>query len=573
MDIRELFSTGHLFDRLTAALRRFPLTAVFIVSLFAFTVAVNHNSGKIVSERFTFFCFFYLSTGGVLSLSLRLRDEDRRGLMRHVVSAVVHALWLAASVYLAYHYPFDIMTGWGCFALCTAVMVSLCQLPFIGRPNDLSLWNFTLSLLSSAAVVGMLGLLLYGGIAILLSSFEHLFGLDISYDVYLDAAAFCGTFLCPLLFILLIPSGSGKHDDSVMTFTGFGKGVIHFLFIPLQAAYLITLYIYAAKIFISWELPDGWVTWLVSVAMLGMLTIICVVHPMRFAAGMRFDKWLMRWLPLMMLPLLLLMTAGTVRRVGDYGITVWRFYLIAFNVWCYAVCGALFLTRSSRIWWIPASFSAVLLVSSVGPQSFANITRTVLAGEITACLAAAGYTRLPLNGKEYKEWIDKEADGETNSKIMYLRRHYNNDALTGIIASGVRLDYALYGRVTDRSGTVLPARERRVYSAWGLSEPTSVPRGYTRMVMADAVKELTDDELKNGSISVSFVYETDSVEIIIPVSRLKEYSTAYENEKGSGSGTLVLTSPESSLFVKNYSLNLMGRAPYYFTISGILFLR
>ena len=36
----------------------------------------------------------------------------------------------------------------------------------------------------------------------------------------------------------------------------------------------------------------------------------------------RSDNWIARWMPVLILPLLLLMTIGIVRRFNDYGITV-----------------------------------------------------------------------------------------------------------------------------------------------------------------------------------------------------------------------------------------------------------
>ncbi len=569
MNIIEFFSAGRFSDRLVATLWRFPLAALLVVSLFVFSVAYNHSEGYIVSEQFTFFCLFYLATAGVLSVALRLWSEDRSGIMRHAVAATVHAVWIGAAVWLSCNYPFDIVTGWGCFALCTAVAVALCQLPFLRRPDDLRLWNFTLRLVSAAATVGLVGILLGSGICILLVSFEHLFGMNVSFRFYADVWLFCGVLLSPVLFLLLVPSGAGKHDDSAVAFTGFGKGVIHYLFIPLLAAYLLTLYAYSAKILAAWELPDGWVTWLVSVSMLGMTAIICTIYPVRFTEGMRFDKWLMRWLPLMVLPLLLLMTAGTVRRVGDYGITVWRLYLIVFNVWCYAVCLILFFTRSRRIWWIPASFSAVLIVTSVGPQSFANVTRTVLAGDIVRELSAAGFDRLPLTGKDYRRWIEEKKDGDTNSKIIYLRRHYNDDALKDILKPGVKLDFFLDGR-TD---TVVASVARQTYSARCFSAPVPVPAGYSRMMPASAGKEVGESELKSGYISVELGTEADSTVIRIPVSRLKEFSETCENEKGKGCAPLVLASPRAILFLSSYSLSIDTRPPHYFNMSGVLFLK
>ena len=41
------------------------------------------------------------------------------------------------------------------------------------------------------------------------------------------------------------------------------------------------LYVYAARIFISWELPTGWVSWLVVALMAGCIAIEFGLYPVR----------------------------------------------------------------------------------------------------------------------------------------------------------------------------------------------------------------------------------------------------------------------------------------------------
>ena len=109
----------------------------------------------------------------------------------------------------------------------------------------------------------------------------------------------------------------------------------HGLFVPLQAAYLITLYFYLLRILFTWELPSGGVVWLVTTMMIGMLFITALVYPLLLQDNKPFDKKLVRWLALLALPLLALMTVSIFRRISDYGFTVARAYVLLFNIWCY----------------------------------------------------------------------------------------------------------------------------------------------------------------------------------------------------------------------------------------------
>lgn len=80
-------------------------------------------------------------------------------------------------------------------------------------------------------------------------------------------------------------------------------------------------------------------------------------------------------MPVLILPLLLLMTIGIIRRFNDYGITINRLYLATLNGWFYIVCIGLFVIKARRINWIPVSFAGIFLLTSALPVNYAGITR------------------------------------------------------------------------------------------------------------------------------------------------------------------------------------------------------
>lgn len=172
-----------------------------------------------------------------------------------------------------------------------------------------------------------------------------------------------------------------KHNTRPLQHSFF-NGVIHYLFLPLTGGYLIVLYIYALRILINWELPIGWVSWLVITLMTGCIVIEFGLYPSRMAQQKRTDNLIARWLPLFVLPLLFLMTIGIIRRFNDYGVTINRLYLITLNIWCYFVCITLIIIKAKRISWIPISFSLVFLLTSVLPVNYASITRQIIQKEV-----------------------------------------------------------------------------------------------------------------------------------------------------------------------------------------------
>ena len=66
---------------------------------------------------------------------------------------------------------------------------------------------------------------------------------------------------------------------------------------PLTAGYLTVLYMYAARILVSWELPTGWVSWLIVALMTVCIAIQFGLYPARLENNKRFDNWIARWMP------------------------------------------------------------------------------------------------------------------------------------------------------------------------------------------------------------------------------------------------------------------------------------
>lgn len=168
----------------------------------------------------------------------------------------------------------------------------------------------------------------------------------------------CNVLLGLMLFLGLLPQGDDKYNREPHS-SEFLNGILHYLFLPLTAGYMTVLYIYATRILVSWELPIGWVSWLIVALMTVCIAIQFGLYPTRFKEGKRFDNWIARWMPILILPLLLLMTIGIIRRFNDYGITLNRLYLATLNGWFYIVCIGLFIIKARRINWIPISFAII----------------------------------------------------------------------------------------------------------------------------------------------------------------------------------------------------------------------
>ena len=469
------FSLSKLVERFGQSFRRFPLAMLFTLFLACFLIFLNHD-GK-AGDQLIFFLIFYAATGALLAVALSLLTEDfKRKWLAAVVQVIVHAVWLAVSLYLSKFEHFSIPQMISVSATVVAIGLAVFIICFYRRSFEVPFWNFSIrtlaGLTASVAICGILTL----GLFALVESLKLLFGFHISDKVFGDIASVCMVMLAPGLFMNLIPSGDNKYLYNVQDFSRFSKGVVQYLFLPLLGLYMITLYAYGIKILCQWSLPVGGVSYLVTGSVILMVLLIYITYPIQHLEGNTLFKRVTRLLPVAMLPLLALMTVAIGRRLSDYGVTVSRLYLLVFNLWCYAVCLWLIITRNKRIWLIPASFALILFLISVGPQSICNITLKQLKGEARQAFSASGFNQFPLTPGQYEKW-QKSVDA---AKLDYLKSIYGDDSMRDIIAADV-----LIGRYSADADTASQKIEDKSYGNNNLIDGIPVIPGYRKMTWLD----------------------------------------------------------------------------------------
>lgn len=413
-------------------LRRFPLACGFAVAL---SIALLY---MVIVEEFRGVAVYYLTAGFLLSLMLALWNEEfHRPRIFWTVAVAAHVLLLVDAIYLwnAVDSYFDTELIIARTAVYVALILGILFLSFYGERDDVKSWNFTRSLIIALALSFLVGLVMTGGVIALFFGIANLFNIDFSRKVPVYIAILFGQLLPMLLFLSRIPEGADKHDESILT-SRFLTGTTRYLFIPLVACYMLVLYGYLAKILFQWELPNGTVSWLVTFMMFGIIIIEFLLYPtMRSDDTRSFERWVVRWFPLLALPLVILMTVGIVRRFNDYGITVNRLYILTLNLWYYVVCIGLFVMQARRIHWIPLSFGALLLLTSAQPMNYCEVVKRVITQKVNALVEQYKPKSLPMNDEAYDAWLlslPNDTRERAQSLLYYLRRNYNGQTETWI---------------------------------------------------------------------------------------------------------------------------------------------
>lgn len=518
--MKKFFTRQTIAENLKTCWKRFPATICFTVVLTAYLLFLTWTDTKEISERFRFVFGYYLSVGSFLSLTLSLWNEEMTDKRRiRITNAIAHLLLVADSLYLFFmpDERFGLEIGLAHAAILTTLGLSLFLLPFFREKDDIPSWNFTSRLIGYAAITTFIGLLMMGGLSLLTASLTALFGIHVSSDVILSLWILCNQLLSTLLFLGLVPAGKRKHDSTTYTSTFLNK-VIRYLLLPLLGCYLVVLYGYAAKILVEMQLPDGWISKLVTALMFGCLCVETGFYPSIKQDGQPFEKRVARWLPVLILPMLVLMSIAVGRRISDYGITVSRLYLLALNIWFYVVCIGLFANRARRIHWIPISFAALFLAVSVLPVNFVSLTREAIRKEINTLITKTYKGKLPFDEKEYKNWLHSlpaEQAERAGSLLAYMDYSLNDTAINDLIKKG---KYGFSYMYIQRDTT-------KTYYSFNCPNRIAIPlpQGYT--TMRSFWESADSPYVRKDTLVFNFpVNDSVSRQIHVPVRTLKTMS-------------------------------------------------
>ena len=595
-----------LADTIRSGIQRFPLTVVFALALTVCAMIIEYKGYHGIGKDWRFFMLWYPATGIALSLSLSLWLEEHKGKLGYLLAVILtHIAWVAVSVFLMRNYD---MLGYAPYtyvnvALIAALILSLLVLSFFSDKTDVAFWNFSLHSIGATATAFVVSGIVCGGLELLVVGIEKLFGVFVSSHCYSNIAIISFCLLAPVLVIQGIPGGPNKHDGEPIDMPRLIENSVTRLFTPIAIAYFITLYCYAAKILITWQLPDGWVSWLVTASMAAFVILFMLVYPYRSKADVSASGWnrkavriITHWMPILMLPLLLLMSIGIARRISDYGITILRVYLVAFNLWCYAVCLVLIVKRNAGIMWIPISLVLTFAVLTLLPVNVSTSVRKSLTAKIASTLEANGWNGTAMGDDEYGKFISKldpTVSHQLDSRIDYLKRQFSKQSVCDFIETGVLTGRVPEAAVEDvKDGTVEIHRYRSILG----STSFNLPANASRIRLYDENADLGKDCIKDDILTVQLPVTSDNTdkngdyvtlmyEFRIPLQQLRalEKEMTLENiakddfsHAISYTGTLVdaqdIDAPAKViLFLDTFHLRHDGKEGY-FGVTGPLFL-
>lgn len=413
-------------DMLITTCKRFwvQLSCATILAIMA--MLYNENAGQpLPLESFLTHLAYILGFGALIDFTLVMWGQNPRFVKHARLTRII--LWLLLVVYLVFMNSYKMFEQshqqafWlANFSIITTAMLMAPFICFINQKaeGDLFAYNLMMKWVKYHILIYITFWILCGALAGLSESISLLFGTTTSPNGYLYMAIII-LWMCVWAFCMLIPQREQLYDDSTTGVPILQKGVMYVI-LPLLSLYILVLLVYALRILIAWELPEGMVSYLVSGVMFGYILCYTFLYPRIMDNTSRLSLIMRKIIPACMLPLLILMTIGIIRRVADYGITVERLYLITLLLWFYGVCIIVFVQSIPRLRWIFLSFAALFLISSAHPFNYTKICERVHISQYEKLLKAHN---IPLDTPDSQAVLDQLPDEirqEINDKKYYL---------------------------------------------------------------------------------------------------------------------------------------------------------
>lgn len=413
-------SIQELTTKLLLVLQRFYLVLIFLIgtALFFF-VRINYPDHKLEDSTLAFFILtslFYIPVSFLL--------ENNTKMIQRLLLMVIPVLLMGYYCFILLNLDLPI-DQYQFFILGLVFVLFSFVVPFLKNETDVPFWTFTKIVVTQIIITVLFASVLFAGLSLAIYSLEVLFKIDISDKVYQNLSVLCYILFAPVYFLSNVPEKAEmfKQDN---TFDIFFKILGLYIFLPILALYTLILYVYLVQIIIKWELPNGWVSTLVSILGLGGFLCMFILYPLRLQNDNKFVNILSKYFPIVLMPLLVLMSIGIFRRLGDYGLTINRCLVLILNLWFYGISIYLFITKSKHLKWIVISFATVALIVSVGPWSVFSITKHSMEKEIGQLLNDA---KLLKDGKivdnsNFRIVVDTVTSKRLSEDIKYTFRNY-----------------------------------------------------------------------------------------------------------------------------------------------------
>ncbi len=420
-----------IFSKVQNAVLRYPL--VLLMSIFmmvASNVLIDNNFT--VDSEFIWIKLVIVSGLGI-SLMFALKILSQR--MQKGIWVELAGLLFLIGFYFILPKKEDSFTEFYAYLLIPVYVMSHLLVSFAAfakrEYSERHFWQYNKSLFVNFFLTLVFTGVLTGGVLLAFLAVDNLFRVGFQEDLYGRIFISLLIFGSTVIFLLFNETGLDfleKEDNYPVVLKFFTQYVL----IPLLFIYAVILYFYSGKILLNWELPRGWVSYLVlAYSLVGILALL-LVHPLNEIHAKSWVKMFNKVFYFTLIPLVVLLFTAIFTRVLQYGYTEPRYYVLLLAVWLSSVVLYFIFRKNPTIKFIPISLFCFGLFALIFPYFNAfSVTKKSQKNELEKILTDHN---LLVNGKiDFQKEVQDSVINQIIDKYEFLtdrsQKEYLNEFL------------------------------------------------------------------------------------------------------------------------------------------------
>ncbi|MFZ4105880.1 DUF4153 domain-containing protein [Flavobacterium sp.] len=323
------------------------------------------------------------------------------------------------------------------FKIATSFILShllVAFIAFINKENsEKNFWQYNKNLFINLFLTAIFTGVLTGGVELAILAIQELFNYTFKEKIYLETFVTLSIFGSTFIFSLFNESGLDSLEKEG-AYPVILKFFTQFILIPLLIIYVVILYFYCLKIIINWQLPRGWVSYLVlAYSLVGILALL-LVHPLK---NEKAKSWIIIFNKIFyytLIPLIVLLFIAIFTRVLQYGYTEARYFVLLISIWLTSVVLYFVFVKKTTIKFIPISLFVFGLFALIFPYFNAfSVSKRSQEKELAQIVSE---NKLVTNGKiDFNRAVVDSVKNEIENKFEFLTKRMDQEYLKTFLDS------------------------------------------------------------------------------------------------------------------------------------------
>jgi len=432
---------NEIFGKALYAIRQYPLVLLMALSASICLMFIAEDNFRTSEKIFTLTKFTLVSCLGI-SLMFGLKILSQR-IGKQFLLELGGILFLVLLYFLLPKLEKDFTEVYAFLLVPTYILSHLFVSfsAFFRKKTEMDFWQYNKNLFINIFLTAVFTGVLTGGVELAIVAVDQLFDFNFSDKIYLRVFYLLAIFGSSLIFLLFNEKGL-EYLEKEGTYPVVLKFFTQYILIPLLIIYVVILYFYSGKILLNWELPRGWVSYLVlAYSIVGILAIL-LVHPLKENSAKSWVKMFSKIFYFTLIPLLILLFTAIFTRILEYGYTEPRYYVLLLAIWLVNVMLYFILNKNQNIKFIPISLFAFGLFSLIFPY-FNTFSVAKRSQENQLMKVLNDYKLLTSNQKiNFKKSVADSVVTKIGNEFVFLIKRNDKDFLLNLIDTKKSKDLA-----------------------------------------------------------------------------------------------------------------------------------